>query len=114
MNAVVVLRPFSPFEKGGRGDLNDQRISYQSINNLNHFIRIRQHLPAIEPQRFQSQTGQILIAFVIPHSAFILQVLGSIDFNHQIGFGCVKIDNKFTNRFLSVKLHPQYLLSSQP
>jgi hypothetical protein len=104
----------SPFEKGGRGDLTDQRISYPSINYLNHFIRIRQHLPAVEPQRFQSQTGQILIAFVIPHRTFILQVLGSIDFNHQIGFGCVKIDNKIANRFLSVKLHTQYLLSSQP
>ena len=107
------MRYFSPFEKGGRGDLIRQRCLQPSINRFNHFYGACQDLTAVEAHHCQTQTGKVPISLTVSFAASTLEMLRPINFNDEFRLGCVKIHNIVANRLLPIKLHAQQLLASQ-
>jgi len=107
------MRYFSPFEKGGRGDLIRQRCLQPSINRFNHHLGIRQDLTAIETHHCQTQPGKAPIALLVSLDGGTLEMLRSINFDDEIRSRCIKIHNVVADRLLAIELDTQQLLAPQ-
>ena len=101
-------------EKEGRGDIIRRHPSHFPVDSFDHVIDIRYDNSAVEPQNFETQTGQIMIPLFIYFYVITDTVLGAIYFNDEIRYGRVEIHNVPANRLLSIKLHSQHLFPPQP
>jgi hypothetical protein len=80
-------------------------------DQINHVVGLLQHLEIIKPQYEQIPSLKPDITLTIRKSMSCFKMLSTVNFNDELGFWSVKIDNKVVDNLLTIEPNAELVTS---